>query len=163
MIVITFDTLALPANDLGARQPRNEARRLWNALFPYYHGRIIIIADGIAKEGHQGEQILLEWLKKEGFKASSVDMVEGKGAEVRYDRVVSLNSVYGKIHWYIDIDPEAIAKVAHCGVPTLLVTIPDIVRPEWAEGRQIKGWDTLVEEIESQELAKKERVWGDVS
>ena len=163
MIIITFDTLALPANDLGARQPRNEARRLWNALFPYYHGRIVVLADGIAKEGHQGEQILLEWMKREGFKASSIDMVEAKGSEVRYDRVVSLNSVYGKIHWYIDIDPEAIAKVAHCGIPTLLVTIPDIVRPEWTDGRQIKGWDTLVEEIQSQELAKKERVWGDVS
>lgn len=162
MIIISFDALAADAKDLGARQPRNETRRLWNALFPYYHGRIIVIADGISKDGHQGEQILLEWLKREGFKASAVDIVQDKGSEVRYDRVVSLSAVYGKIHWYIDNDPEAIAKVARYGIPTLLVTIPDTIRPEWKDGREIKGWDTLVEEINNQELAKKERVWGEI-
>lgn len=162
MIIITLNALALPADDLGARQPRSETRRLWNALFPYYHGRIVVIADGIARDGMQGENILLGWLKREGFKASSVDMSEGVGSEVVYDRVVALSSVYGKIHWFIDTDPEAVAKVARYGIPTLLVTIPDTVRPEWKEGRTIKGWDTLVEEINNQELAKKERVWGDV-
>jgi hypothetical protein len=162
MIIITFDALALPADDLGARQPRNETRRLWNALFPYYHGRIIILADGINKDGHQGEQILLAWLKREGFKASAVDIVHEKGSEVRYDRVVSLSAVYGRLHWFIDIDPEAIAKVARHGIPTLLVTIPDTIRPEWKEGREMKGWDVLVEEINNQELAKKERDWGEI-
>lgn len=162
MIFITLDALALPANDLGARQPRPETRRLWNALFPYYHGRILVIADGIKREGMQGEQILLEWLKREGYKASSVDMVESSGSEVRYDRAVALSSVYGMPHWFIDIDPECIAKVARYGIPTLLVTVPHTIRPEWTDGREYKPWDMLVEEINNQELAKKEREWGDV-
>lgn len=162
MIFITLDALALPADDLGARQPRAETRRLWNALFPYYHGRIIVLANGIKRDGMQGEQILLEWLKREGYKASSVDMVEATGSETTYDRVVSLISVFGMPHWFIDIDPEAVAKVTRHGIPTLLMTVPHTVRPEWVEGREYKPWDALVEEINSQELAKKEREWGDV-
>lgn len=162
MIVITLNALALPADDLGARQPRTETRRLWNALFPYYHGRILVLADGIKKEGMQGEQILLEWLKKEGYKASSVDIVELSGSEIKTERVVSLNAVYGRIHWFIDNDPETVAKVTRYGIPCLLVTIPDVVRPEWSGEREIKAWDALVEEINTQELAKRERSWGDV-
>lgn len=162
MIFITHDALSLPSENLGARQPRPETRRLWNALFPFYHGRFIVIADGIKKEGLQGQQILLEWLKKEGFKASSVDMVESKGAEVKMDRVVSLSSVYGNPHWFIDTDPETIARVARYGIPTLLATVPHVVRPEWVEGKPMKAWDMLVDEIETQQLARNERDWGDV-
>jgi hypothetical protein len=162
MIFITFDALALPADDLGARQPRPETRRLWNALFPYYHGRLLVIADGIKRDGMGGEQILMEWLKREGFKATSVDFSTEKSSEVIYDRVMALTSVYGKPHWFIDIDPESIAKVARYGIPTLLATIPHTIRPEWEQGREIKGWDTLVEEINKQEMAKKERSWGDI-
>lgn len=162
MIFITLDALALPAETLGARQPRPETRRLWNALFPFYHGRMLVLADGVKKDGMNGQQILLEWLKKENFKAASVDMVEDTGAEVKHDRVISLSAAYGTPHWFIDVDPEAIAKVAHYGIPTLLVTIPHIVRPEWVEGRDIKSWDTLVQEIDNQKLAQNERNWGDV-
>jgi len=162
MIFITFDALALPGESLGARQPRAEVRRLWNVLFPYYHGRIIVIADGIERDGHNGEQILKEWLKREGFKATSVDITKDKGSEIVYDRVMSLTSVFGRPHWFVDIDPEAIAKISRYGIPTLLATIPHTIRPEWSEGREIKSWDTLVEEINKQEMAKKERSWGDI-
>lgn len=162
MIFITFDALALPADNLGARQPRVEIRRLWNALFPFYHGRIVVFADGIPKDGHNGEQIVLEWLKREGFKASSVDFSKNKGSEVIYDRVMSLTSVYGKPHWFIDTDPETITKITRYGIPTLLATVPHTVRPEWSEGRQIKAWDDLVEEINRQEMEKQERTWDDV-
>lgn len=162
MIFFTFDSLALPAESLGARQPRPETRRLWNALFPFYHGRLVVIADGIPKEGHNGEQILKEWLKREGFKATAIDISATSGSEVKYDRVMSLTSVFGKPHWFVDSDPETIAKVARYGIPTMLLTIPHTVRPEWSEGREIKGWNELVEEINKQELAKQERTWGDV-
>lgn len=162
MIFITFDTLASPAESLGARQPRPETRRLWSALFPHYHGRIVVIADGIPRDGINGEEILKEWLKREGFKATSVDISSEKSSEVVYDRVMALASVFGKPHWFIDTNPESIAKVARYGIPTLLMTIPHTIRPEWEQGREIKGWDTLVEEINKQEMAKKERSWGDI-
>ena len=162
MIFITLDALSIPAENLGERQPRPETKRLWNALFPFYHGRLMVFAQGIKRDGMQGEQVLLEWLKREGFKASYVDIVEATDTNTKVDRVISLSSVYGLPHWFIDTDPEAIARVAHHGIPTLLATIPTIIRPEWVDGRQIKAWDTLVEEINSQKLAQNEREWGDV-
>lgn len=162
MIFITLDALSLPAETLGARQPRPETRRLWNALFPYYHGRMLVFATGIKKEGSQGEQILLEWLKRENFKATSVDMVERDDTNTKVDRVISLVSVFGTPHWFIDTDPEVIARVAHQGIPTMLITIPTIVRPEWVDGKEIKPWDSLVEEINNQQVIKNERNWGNV-
>ena len=137
MIFITLNALAGPAETLGARQPRPETRRLWNALFPYYHGRMVIIADGIAHEGMNGTEVLTTWLKKEGFKAASVDIIGETGAEYIYDRVMSLSSVFGTPHWFIDNDPETVAKVMKYGIPTLLVSVPHTIRPEWSEGREI--------------------------
>jgi hypothetical protein len=45
------------------------------------------------------------------------------------------------------------------GIPTLLLTVPDTIRLEWNEEKVLKSWDVLVEEIESQALAKAERTW----
>lgn len=157
MIVITFNTLAKEGDDLIKRQPSPEARRLWNALFAPYSGNIAIIADGIEKI-----QILTEWLKREGYKASIVDFTHEKGSEPIFHRVQALHAVYGRIHWFIDVDPATIAKVAHEGIPTLLVTVPDTVRPEWNGANKVpKSWETLVEELDNQALARAERTWGD--
>lgn len=51
------------------------------------------------------------------------------------------------------------SKVIAEGIPTLLVTIPQIVRPEWEEQRKIVGWDELTVKIEEQALKKAERTW----
>jgi hypothetical protein len=154
VILITFDSLAHPGEDLGARVPRPETRKLWNALISGYSGRISILATGITNT-----PLLLEWLKREGYKANTVDVVTDGHADTKVDRVASFNAVYGKIYWYIDIDPISVAKVAHMGIPTLLLTVPDIVRPEWVDEKVPREWTSLVEEIESQALAKAERTW----
>ena len=154
MILINFNAIASPGDEIGARVPRQEMRRLWGALNAGYNTKTAIMATGITNT-----PILLEWLKREGYKASAVDIVEEDGLNVTIDRVTAFNAVYGKISWYVDVDPIAVAKVAHLGIPTLLLTVPDTIRPEWSEERVIKGWDVLVEEIESQALAKAERNW----
>lgn len=156
MILFSFDVLAAPNDELGARQPIPEGRRLWNAFATSYNGRLAVCSSGI-----RNTPLLMEWLKKEGFKASTVDIVEDSSSQAKIDRVLSLNAVYGKIDWYIDIDPVAVAGVLRSGIPTLLVSIPHTVRPEWVDGRKVKAWDALVEEIETQTLAKAERTWGD--
>ena len=51
------------------------------------------------------------------------------------------------------------SKVIAEGIPTILVTIPYIVRPEWEETRKIVGWDELTDKIETQALKKAEREW----
>lgn len=154
MILINFNAIAAPGDELGARVPRKEMRRLWGALNAGYNTKLAVLATGITNT-----PIFLEWLKREGYKATTVDIVEDDGLNVTIDRVVAFNAVYGKINWYVDVDPIAVAKVAHLGIPTLLLTVPDTIRPEWSEEKVIKGWDVLVEEIESQALAKAERTW----
>lgn len=154
MILINFDAIASPGAEIGARIPRKEMRRLWGALNAGYNNKLAIMATGITNT-----PILLEWLKREGYKATTVDIVEEDTVNVKIDRVASFNAVYGKISWYIDIDPIAVAKVAHMGIPTLLLTVPDTIRLEWNEEKVLKSWDVLVEEIESQALAKAERTW----
>lgn len=156
MILINFDALAVPGSELGSRLPRPETRKLWNSLIAGYNGKITIMATGITNT-----PLLLEWLKREGYKATTVDIISGTHPDDKVDRVASMNAVYGKINWYIDIDPIAVAKVAHMGIPTLLLTVPDIVRPEWVDERVPKSWESLVDEIESQALAKAERNWHD--
>lgn len=154
MILINFNAIANPGTELGARIPRQEMRRLWGALNAGYNNKLAIMATGITNT-----QLLLEWLKREGYKATTVDIVEEDDTNIKVDRVSAFNAVYGKISWYIDIDPIAVARVAHMGIPTLLLTVPDTIRPEWTEEKVIKSWDVLVEEIESQALAKAERTW----
>ncbi len=154
MILINFNAIAAPGDELGARLPRKEMRRLWGGLNAGYNNKLAVLATGITNT-----PVFLEWLKREGYKASTVDIMEEDGLNVTIDRVTAFNAVYGKINWYIDIDPIAVAKVAHMGIPTLLLTVPDTIRPEWSEEKTIKSWDVLVEEIESQALAKAERTW----
>lgn len=154
MILINFNAIATPGDEMGARIPRREMRRLWGALNAGYNNKLAVLATGITNT-----PIFLEWLKREGYKANTVDIMEEDNINVTIDRVTAFNAVYGKISWYIDIDPIAVAKVAHMGIPTLLLTVPDTIRPEWSEEKTIKSWDVLVEEIENQALAKAERTW----
>lgn len=154
MILINFDVIASPGRELGARIPRPETRKLWNSLTAGYNGRMAVMATGITNT-----PVLMEWLKREGYKPTTLDIVEGTHSDIKIERVAAFNAVYGKIDWYVDIDPITVARVAHMGIPTLLLTVPDIVRPEWSEDRLIKSWDVLVEEIEAQALAKAERTW----
>lgn len=159
MLIISFDVLALPSltsEELGARQPSPEGRRLWNSLFESYNGRIVVFAAGV-----ENQEACLQWLKREGFKASAVDMIADTHLDTKVERIEVLHALYGKITWYIDVDPHVIAKVSRNGIPTLLVTVPHVVRPEWSEQRVKKGWDAVVQEIESQHLARAERTWGD--
>lgn len=160
MILLSLDVLSLPSNvsdEVGARQPSPEGRKLWNTLFPAYNGRMVVFAHGVTNvEG------CLSWLKREGFKASSVDLITENTVEAKVERINNIHAVYGRINWYIDIDPKVIARVAHNGIPTLLMTVPHTVRPEWSESRFRKEWGEIVEETEAQALARAERTWGDV-
>lgn len=156
MILVNFNAIAAAGDEIGARIPRPEMRRLWGALFAGYNGKMAVLATGITNT-----PIFLEWLKREGYKASTVDITEDDHVDAVVERVMAFNAVYGKIHWYVDVDPLNVAKVAHIGVPTLLLTVPDTIRPEWSEEKVIKSWDVLVEEIETQALAKAERTWNE--
>ena len=101
----------------------------------------------------------MAWLKKENYKPGSIDFHWETGADNRLDRVRAIQAVHSKVDWYIDTDPVSVSKVIAEGIPTILVTIPYIVRPEWEETRKIVGWDELTDKIETQALKKAEREW----
>ena len=156
MIVVTFDVIANRSTDIGSSQPNNHGRKLWNMLFPTYNGRICLLVDGVAKEKHE---LVMQWLKKENFKPGSIDFHWETGSDNRLDRVRAIHAAHTRIDWYVDTDPKTVAKVVKEGIPTLLVTIPHVVRPEWDQPRTIMSWDELTKEIEDQRLKDAERTW----
>lgn len=156
MIVVSFDVIANRAEEIGSSQPNNNGRKLWAAMFSIYNGRICLLVDGVEK--HQ-QQLVMEWLKKENYKPGSIDFHWERGSDNRLDRVRAIQSAHSKIDWYIDTDPVTVAKVIKEGIPTLLVTVPFIVRPEWDEPRRIVAWDEVTNAVETQALKKAERTW----
>jgi hypothetical protein len=158
MIVMTLDVLAHPSEELGARQPSVEGRKIWNMMFPMYEGRICVLAHGIEDSK---TPILMEWLKREGYKAGSIDLTYETTTDAKLERVRSIQAGYGRIDWFVDTDPSTVARVIHEGIASLLVSIPSSPRPEWVEKRTIKAWNELTEEIDRQTLVKAERSWKD--
>lgn len=159
MIFIHFDVIAQQASSFGARPPSPEGRRLWNALFTTYQGRVALIAD----EGSP-QEILTDWLMKEGFKPSIVHIPNGitkSGMSPKAYSVWNLSATVGKPHWYVDIDANCCAEVLRAGIPSLIVAVPLVHRPEWNEKETIRSWDSVVEELESQALKKYEMQRGE--
>lgn len=158
MIVMTFDVLAHSGEELGARQPTKEGRILWNMMFPMYEGRICVLTPGYEDSK---TPILMEWLKREGYKAGSIDLCHEGTSDAKLERARSLQAGYGRIDWFVDVDPGTVARTIHEGIASLLVSIPSFPRPEWIDGRTVKGWDELTKELDAQILAKAEKTWKD--
>lgn len=158
MIVMTLEVLAHAGDELGARQPSVEGRKLWNMFFPMYEGRICVLASGIEDNK---TPILMEWLKRENYKAGSIDLTYETTTDAKLERVRGLQAGYGRVDWFVDTDPATVARVIHEGIASLLVSIPSSPRPEWVEKRIVKGWQEITEEIDRQSLVKAERSWKD--
>ena len=158
MIIVTFDVLAYPTTDktmsVGARQPSPEGRGLWQALYNQYHGNLIILGTGTTRA-----DLIEGWAKLEGYKYAHVDAIESSTPEAIRDRVRDFNSIYGKLHWFVDSDPRTVKLVMQDAIPSLLVGLPAFVRPEWRENkpREKQMWDDLVKEIEVQTLYRAEK------
>ena len=157
MLVLHFDVIALPAQSVGERQPSPEGRRLWNILFDQFSGSVVLIieADSLLAEV-QG------WLMREGFKPSLIQIEDepfNSGESSRANAVWKVSSGVGKVSWYFDVDPEACAQTLQKGIPSILVGIPSIIRPEWRNPKVIKGWDTLSQEISVQKARRAEQLW----
>lgn len=152
-----FTVLAHGNKDLGASQPTTEGRKLWNMLFPAYEGRICVLVSGIENDK---TPILMEWLKRENYKAGTIDLTYERTADAKLERVRSIQAGYGRVDWYVDTDPATVSRIIREGIPSLLVSIPSYPRPEWVEPREVKAWDELTREIERQALIKAEREWN---
>lgn len=156
MIIFNFSVLARPAESLPLRQPDPDGRDVWSWVFTAYYGRIALVVN----EDYD-KALLEEWLKREGFKPSLYEFIIEDQPVLRAERVHRLAAVFGKAKWYIDNHPEVCAETMKLGIPTLMVASPYIVRPEWVNERQIRPWDSLVEEVNRQSLERNSRAWRD--
>lgn len=158
MIILHFDALANPSETLATRQPSIEGRRLWNALFNAYMGRIYMIVDK-----SYDLELTKGWLKRENYKVSALyqttDIVRD-GSSDRADAVWNVASVLGRPHFYVDSDHKTCELVLKQGIPTILVSVPEFIRPEFRGSQPLRSWDTIVEELEVQALNRSEKEWG---
>ena len=158
MIILTYDVIAHRNKEIGASQPRKEGRRLWNVLYTAYGGRISLIVDNALK---YEEPVVSEWLKREQFKVSVVDFTDLSGADNKLDRVRLLQSMFQRVDWYVDTDPLTIAKTLKEGIPSLLMAVPNTIRPEWEQEHETTKWSELTKELDKQALKKAERSWDE--
>jgi hypothetical protein len=158
MIVVSFDVIANPSDELGSRQPNPAGRKLWNMMFMQNNGRICLLVDGVNKTQHE---TVMSWLKKEGYKPNSIDFSSESGVDHRLERIRAIYAGYGKLDYYVDIDPAVARLAIKEGICTILITDPHVIRPEWEKVKDIRQWDQLVEEIEHQTLRKAEKAWHD--
>lgn len=160
MIIFNFNALAQPAETLGQRQPSPESRRLWDSFFTKYMGRIHVVVDSSLNQ-----DLLKEWLKREGFKASSIqptpDIVRD-GSNPAADAVWRITSALGRAHFYVDSDLETCQLVVKQGIPALHLQIPTFIRPEFHTPNAIRSWDVVVDEMETKALKDAEKTWGDI-
>lgn len=154
MIIVNLSVLSRGADSVGSRQPTPEGRAVWSMLFNQYMGRILVVSDEDYDRSH-----FSDWLKMAGYKASSFECLYEPLPDLKAQRIHLLGAAFGKIEWYVDSDPKVCAETTALGIPTMLISVPFIIRPEWDKEREIRQWDTLVEEMETQALKAAERTW----
>lgn len=157
MIVVSFDLLAMPGESLALRKPCPDARKLWDMLFQAHHGQIILLS-----VDNPSMDVLSHWLKTEGYKPAVVDISRDSGPEAKHDRLQALQAGYGRIRFYYDTEPRAVAYALREGIPSLLFANPSVPRPEWSVDKVVRSWDSVVEELEHQRLKQSEATWGDI-
>jgi hypothetical protein len=157
VIIFNFDVLARPGESLATRQPDPDGRAVWSMMFEKYTGRICVVSTNEYDRSH-----FEDWLKIEKFKASSYEFIDHVDPVLRAEKVHIIGSAFGRINWYVDNDPRTCAETLKLGIPTIVIASPYIIRPEWNRGRKLKGWDSLVTEMDTQALKAAERDWRDI-
>jgi hypothetical protein len=158
MIVFNFDVLARPGAELGARVPDPEGMYLWRTLHEASIGQM-----GVVMSAALDDTTMLEtWLKINKIKAVLYDVIGTREPKVCAEVVGRILAAAGGRSMYFDTDPLTVSATYASGIPSLLVCQPHVVRPEWSMEKKMRGWDSLVEEIDRQALAKSERNWREM-
>lgn len=158
MIVFNFDVLARPGVELGARVPDPEGMYLWRTLHETTIGQMAVIMS----EDITDTMLLETWLKINGVKAIMYEVVGTREPKVNAEKVARILAAAGGRSMYFDTDPLTVSETYASGIPSLLVCQPHVVRPEWSAEKKMRGWDSLVEEIDRQALAKSEKNWREM-
>ena len=157
MILFNVNVLARPNENFGARVPDPDGMGMWRSLYESSVGRTAVIVDeDVDKE------LLETWLKINNVKAVVYETVGTTEPRVKAEVVQRMLTAAGGRSMYLDTDAATVAHTLQLGIPSLLVCLPYTIRPEWSVERQIRGWDSLVDEIDKQALARSEKNWGEI-
>lgn len=155
-MVVNLDVLAKPG-PMGSRLPEPHGMRLWRILHDQTLGRLALVVDEDVKRDE-----LEHWMKVNGVKAAVYDVLGSKDPQIKAEKVHRILGTTGTPNdWYFDVDPHTAAITLSLGIPTILVSIPYVIRPEWASESQARSWGTLVEELDKQALMRAERDWNE--
>lgn len=154
MIVVNFNVLAGPHDDFAQRQPVREGMDLWRTFFDQKLGHVGLVVDLCPNR-----DILDHWLKINMIKPVVTHVLDTNNPFHKANKVHQLVSLTGRQDWYVDVDPQTLRNTLKLGIPSMLVSVPYVVRPEWVT-KDMTPWDELVEEIDRQKLMKAERDWN---
>lgn len=158
MILFNFNVIARKGEELGARLPDPDGMYLWKTLHEASIGRIGLVIPGEV----DNPQILETWLKINGVKAALYDVLGTTEPKVCAEKISRILSASGGRSMYLDTDPATVSETFGMGIPSMLVCQPYVVRPEWSSHKPMRGWESLVEEIDRQAIAKSEKNWGEM-
>jgi hypothetical protein len=156
MIIVNFDVIARPHEQVSHRLPDPEGIRLWRMLHKDTRGRMMIVTDECDSEDN-----LETWFLAEGVKPSIYQNIDTKDPLIKADKIHLLAASVGKLDWYIDNDPRACANTIGLGIPTLIVGSPYVIRPEWNSHQEIRPWGDLVVEMDHQAVLRNTKTWSD--
>lgn len=158
MIVFNFDVLARPNVEFGARVPDPEGMYLWRTLHEATVGQMGVVVT----EDIPDNKVLEAWLKINGIKAIMYDVLGTREPRMCAESVARILAAAGGRSMYFDTHAPTIAETYSAGIPSLLVCQPFVVRPEWSTQKVMRGWDSLVEEIDRQAIARSEKNWREL-
>lgn len=154
MIVINFDVLANPHEQFTLRHPSAEGVNLWRMMFEQYMGRVTLVINGDENMEH-----VTHWLKMNGIKPAIIEILDSNDPHTKAEKIQLIMSTTGRLDWYIDIDPNMAQATMAMGIPTLLVALPFVVRPEWSGDKKVRDWDSIVAEIDKQAIMRADKTW----
>lgn len=153
-VFMTVEGVLVEGMDIKTGLPSQNGHMLFDALKISYSVVLITQYD---------QELVDTWLRKEGIRGyanlfaydyATLPVTAWKARKVRdFQR----NSV--PVAWFIDSDPAAITSVFLEGVPTMLVSSPHFVRPEFRPGQEhkVRRWDELVTTIETEQMFRNSK------
>jgi hypothetical protein len=160
MIVVNFDCLAFPNDELGARLPDPDGMKLWRMFHEQNRGAVGLVYKGDLYDKAKKE-IFEDWLKRERIKASFYEEITAD-ITIQEEKVHRLSTMFGRADWYIDNDVPLCTRLVRRGVRCFLYANPQIIMPEWHESRSVRPWDELTAELDRQAEMLAERSWGEM-
>lgn len=151
LVLLDWNVLGYtPTGHLGDAQPVEGGGDIYRMLSATW--RTVVLYTGL-----DTEEMVETWLRREGLRShvgllvhqaiSAVHPITWKLQQVRTLRTEGNREIL-----YVDVDPQAVAAVIRDGVPSVLLSFPAFISPDWHPdaSKTPKPWDAVVHEIELQ-------------